>query len=337
MEKFAGLVDRGVGNPNAALRRILFRVEKTVMRKTAAFLFLFAAFAAIADDPEPVGRMVDIGGRRMHLYCTGSGAQTIVLEASGGTGFYMWHAIQAALAKDFRVCSYDRAGTAFSDARPNYAKSLVGTLDDLHETLRRAGEKPPFVMAGHSLGGSQVWKYAERYPNEVRGLVLLDAGVPGSAKARPPEVVQANDKNRSDAMARAQKQIEEWRKTGTWEEMYVPATLPPDWKEKIRQLSKTEKWWATRFSPLGPDYDEPFKTLSVPITVVTATQRMKAPGVSDELQAKSDAMYFAFLDEFFAPMKNVKHIKIDARHDFHEDEPQLVIEVIRDVAKRARE
>lgn len=249
----------------------------------------------------------------------------------------MWHAIQPALAKEFRVCSYDRAGTAFSDARPNYEKSLVGTIEDLHELLRRAGEKPPYVMAGHSLGGYQVWKFAERYGDEVVGLVLLDAAIPGSSKARLPEVAEASDKNRREAMAKAQKQIEQWRKTGEWKEMYVPAALPPDLKEKIRQLSKTEKWWATRFSPLGPDYDEPFKTLSIPITVVTATQRMKAPGVPEELQAKSAATYLAFLDELFAPMKNVRHIKIDERHDFHEDEPELVIEVIRDMAKRARE
>lgn len=301
-----------------------------------AFLLLFATFAVLAE-PQPVGRMIDVGGRRLHLYCTGSGAPTIVLEASGGTGFYMWHAIQADLAKDYRVCSYDRAGTAFSDARPNYEKSMAVTLNDLHEALRRGGEKPPFVMAGHSLGGQLVWKYAERHPHEVVGLVLLDSAIPGSGKARLPEVGEASDKNRSKATAESQKRIEQWRKDGKWEEMYVPAALPSDLKEKIRQLSKTEKWWATRFSPLGADYDEPFKTLSIPATVVTATQRSNAPGISDELQAKSAAMYMAFLDELFAPMKNVEHIKVDERHDFHEDEPQFVIRVIRDIAKRARE
>lgn len=299
-----------------------------VARAFFALLLLFATFTAVAEEPQPVGRMIDVGGRRLHLYCTGSGAPTIVLEASGGTGFYMWHAIQADLAKDYRVCSYDRAGTAFSDARPNYEKSIVGTLDDLHEVLRRGGEKPPFVMAGHSLGGYQAWKYAERYPGEVVGLVLLDSAIPGSAKARLPE----DGEKRRKALENAQKQIEQWRKDGRWEEMYVPAALPPDLKEKIRQLSKTEKWWATRFSPLGTDYDEPFKTLSIPITVVTATQRTNAPGTSDELQAKSAAMYLTFVDELFSPMKNVKHIKVDERHDFHEDEPQFVIQVIRDMA-----
>lgn len=298
---------------------------------------MVATVSAGASEPEPVGRMVDVGGRRMHLYCTGSGAPTIVLEASGGTGFYMWHMIQPALARDHRVCSYDRAGTAFSDPRPNYSKSVAATIDELHQLLERGGEKPPYVMAGHSLGGYYVWKYAERFPNEVVGLVLLDSAIPGSGKAKPAEGRKAMEKATQDAMARAQKQIEEWSRNGGWKEMYIPAFLPPDLADKIRRLSKTEKWWRTRFKQLGPDHDEPFKPLTIPVTVVTATKRMQPAGASDELHAKSTAATLAFIDALFAPMKNVKHIKIDARHDFHEDEPQLVIDVIREVARRAEE
>ena len=83
------------------------------------FDFVLALLAsALPPVPAPPGRLIDVGGRNLHIYCTGSGSPTIVLEAGGGDAFHTWYAVQPLLAPEYRVCSYDRAGLGFSDARP---------------------------------------------------------------------------------------------------------------------------------------------------------------------------------------------------------------------------
>lgn len=113
-------------------------------------------------------------GRNMHIYCTGTGAPTVVLE--NGLGDYSlsaWSSVQPQIAEFARVCSYDRAGTGWSDV-PRVPPMPTAMVDDLHALLGAAGEKPPFVLAGHSLGGPLVRHYAVHYPQEVAGLVLVD-------------------------------------------------------------------------------------------------------------------------------------------------------------------
>ena len=121
------------------------------------------------------GRLVDVGGgRRMHLYCTGSGAPTVVLEAGlGDFSIPSWNSVQPAISGYSRVCSYDRAGTGWSDP-PTVSPLPDAIIADLHTVLQNAGEQAPFVMVGHSLGGPIVRHYAVHHPDQVAGLVLVD-------------------------------------------------------------------------------------------------------------------------------------------------------------------
>jgi pimeloyl-ACP methyl ester carboxylesterase len=114
---------------------------------------------------------VDIGGRRLHLLCSGTGGPTVVLEAGASAFAIDWTLVQRELATTHRVCSYDRAGSGFSDAPASGAPTVER---DLHELLRIAGETPPFVLVGASRGGLYVRSYQADYPNEVVGLVLVD-------------------------------------------------------------------------------------------------------------------------------------------------------------------
>src|SRR5579872_520296 len=124
--------------------------------------------------PQPLGQMVDIGGRRLHLICSGKGSPTVLLE-NGSDGFSIdWALVQPQVAKFTRVCAYDRAGFAWSDRGPAI-NTVEQTMDDLHLLLRTASLSSPFVLVGHSIGGMFVRAYQRRYPNEVAGLVLVDA------------------------------------------------------------------------------------------------------------------------------------------------------------------
>jgi pimeloyl-ACP methyl ester carboxylesterase len=121
------------------------------------------------------GDLVDVGGHRLHIDCVGTGSPTVVLEAGlGEPSTIMAGWIAPAVATDTRVCVYDRAGKGWSDPAPEGADPLA-VVTDLHTLLDRHGETAPFVLAGHSSGGVYVQAYAATYPDDVAGLVLLDA------------------------------------------------------------------------------------------------------------------------------------------------------------------
>lgn len=126
-----------------------------------------------ARNPES-GRLVDVGGYRLMLNCTGVGNPTIILEAGWGDMSGEWRAVQPQIAKFSRVCSYDRAGYGGSDPGPMPRTSLQ-IAKELHALLRNAGEMPPYILVGHSVGGYNVRVFNGLYPNQVAGIVLADS------------------------------------------------------------------------------------------------------------------------------------------------------------------
>jgi pimeloyl-ACP methyl ester carboxylesterase/membrane protease YdiL (CAAX protease family) len=125
----------------------------------------------------PPGQLVDVGGYQLHVRCIGQGHPTVVLEAGSGAPADVWAWVQPALAEHTRVCAYDRAGLGWSDPspRPRDARSVA---EELRTLLANAGEHGPFVLAGHSLGGQYALAYAATFPEEVGGMVLVDAQHP---------------------------------------------------------------------------------------------------------------------------------------------------------------
>ena len=120
------------------------------------------------------GRLVLVNGQVMHLYCIGEGSPTVVLESGVGGNTLLWAYIQPAIAEVTRVCTYDRAGYGWSEARSN-ERTTPQMAEELHTLLAQAGIEPPYILAGHSFGGLVVRTFASRYPDDVLGLVLIDA------------------------------------------------------------------------------------------------------------------------------------------------------------------
>ena len=114
------------------------------------------------------GQLIDVGGHRLHLHCTGSGSPTVVLEPGGGAMSSNLGWITPAVARDTRVCVYDRAGRGWSEPADT-PQDGAQIATDLHTLLHRANVPGPYVLAGHSFGGLYVLTFAARYPDEVAG------------------------------------------------------------------------------------------------------------------------------------------------------------------------
>jgi pimeloyl-ACP methyl ester carboxylesterase len=122
---------------------------------------------------KPPGQLIDIGGYRLHLSCTGSGGPTVVLEHGHRATFLDWYRVQPEIAKFTRVCSYDRPGHGWSDPSPKPRVPSV-MADELHALMHDAGEKPPYLLVAHSFGSLNAVMFAHKFPQEVAGLVLAD-------------------------------------------------------------------------------------------------------------------------------------------------------------------
>jgi pimeloyl-ACP methyl ester carboxylesterase len=142
------------------------------------------------------GQLIDVGGHRLHLHCTGSGSPTVVLQPGGGDFSSAMAWIAPAVASQIRVCVYDRPGRGWSEpaASPQDATQIA---TDLHTLLQRGNVARPYVLAGHSFGGLYVLTYADRYPDDVAGMVLVDSTNP--ATEADPENATAYDAGSYDA------------------------------------------------------------------------------------------------------------------------------------------
>ena len=133
------------------------------------------------------GRMVDIGGYRLNINCTGTGSPTVILDSGLGQPALSWNGVQAGVSQFTRVCSYDRAGYGQSDSGPQPRSSLQ-IARELHALLERSQTPGPYVLVGHSFGGYNVRVYAGLYRKEVSGVVLVDASHEDQQRFQPASV-----------------------------------------------------------------------------------------------------------------------------------------------------
>lgn len=135
----------------------------------------------------PPGQMVDVGGYRLHLNCTGTGSPTVVIDAGWGDWSLMWSWVQGKVTKTTQVCTYDRAGMGYSEAGP-LPRNAKQFAQELHTLLVQANIAGPYVMVGHSLGGLPVRVFVHEYPTEVGGVVLIESMGPGPMKQPATEI-----------------------------------------------------------------------------------------------------------------------------------------------------
>lgn len=153
-------------------------MTKPLQIVSVLFGALFSIPGAQAAAPQPDGKMVDIGGHRLHFDCTGHGAPIVVVETGMGDFSFDWVLVQNRVSQFTRICTYDRAGYAWSDPGPK-PRTFAQINLELHDALEKLGERGPFVLVGHSYGGPVVRNFAAVYPRDVAAVVLVDSAVEG--------------------------------------------------------------------------------------------------------------------------------------------------------------
>jgi pimeloyl-ACP methyl ester carboxylesterase len=303
--------------------------------------------AAVIDDvvyTRPA-RLVDIGGgQRLNLYCLGSGSPTVILDAGMGDSTISWAMVQPAMAKTTRVCSFDRAGLGFSDAARR-TSTPVNQAEDLHALLRAAGIKPPYVMVGHSLAGMNVRVYADKYRDDVVGMVIVD-GSHEDQSAEGWALSAPGDKEKYDRYLEDQHACIDAARQGLAPgtkmfEKCLGDTKDPRFSAAINQAQAiygaTEKWQAAvaseRENVFYASADETRKTRSdfgdMPIIVLTHSPFPTRTGESrNERNRKTLSWEGLHLRVAAMSTRGVNEIVPDAGHYIQYDKPQVVIDAV---------
>lgn len=296
--------------------------------------------------PNVPGQMVDIGGYRLHLYCTGPGSPTVIFENGLGDIFADWALVQPGVARFTRACSYDRAYEGYSDAGP-IPITMHQQVFELHLLLQNAKLPPPYILVGHSYGGMVARLFTMTYPQDVAGLVLVDSlhedTSMGSTMFRsratgktvpPPQTMQSSP---PVPLTRDEQARLDSRKKQLEEEAAAPVSppldrLPPD-ALRLRAWAHTHPKWESGAKGLPESWlpeelqqihDErvgkvhPFGTL--PVVVIGTTR--DNPTSLEERQKQLDAM---------ASLSSNSKVVVDTNSGHHVqwDDPALVVESVR--------
>jgi pimeloyl-ACP methyl ester carboxylesterase len=166
-------------NNRAHMRRLALRILVALFGFLALAALSGATWQSLATRKDlastaPPGRLVDVGGHRLHLWCTGAGAPVVILENGLGGSSAGWGFVQPDVARFTRVCSYDRAGMGYSDPGPS-PRTARRIASELAQLVDRSGIGGPVALVAASSGGFNARVFASDYPDRVAGLVLVDA------------------------------------------------------------------------------------------------------------------------------------------------------------------
>jgi pimeloyl-ACP methyl ester carboxylesterase len=297
----------------------------------AGAIYQFVATRAGAQKYPPPGKLVDVGGFKMHLNCIGEGSPTVVLDNGLFFGSFGWNNVPQEIAKFTRVCTLDRAGIGWSEASP-HPRTLNQVNKELHDLLTNAGERKPFVLAGHSIGGLYAQGYANNYPDDIAGMVLIDSShaeqiirfpedPPPVALARLAKILAPIGVVRllMGGSAEDARELRERRAMqSTTKHLYASA-------DEILAIEEITRTLREKEMQLG---DKPLFVLTKNLTTKldAPEDRFRSDQVWDELQK----------DLASRSTKGKQIIAKKAGHIIQKDEPELVINTVREVIEAVR-
>ncbi|MDI6619542.1 MAG: alpha/beta hydrolase [Clostridiales bacterium] len=168
-------------------RRIALALIIIVVILTAGYIYQTIGMRSDVRKYIPVGEFYYIDNKKMHLYEGGTGNATVVFAAGWGTvnPFVDFYPLYDKIAEHAKFIVYDKFGYGYSDVT-DQKRYIDVMIDEIHRLLAKVDAKPPYIFAGHSLASLECIRYAERYPDEVKGIVLIDGGNPEFyAKTKP--------------------------------------------------------------------------------------------------------------------------------------------------------
>ena len=329
-----------------SFKRWMKRILIGVLALVATAIMIGSGYEAkmrrrnVQDYPVP-GRLVDIGGRKIQLDCRGSGSPLVVLEAGlDMNGSLSWVKVHDSIAVTTRTCAYSRAGVMWSDDNPG-RQSATMIATDLQAALVAGGEKPPYVMVGHSLGGPYIMTFTKLHQADVAGLVFVDASHPEQIQ-RFKEVL-GRKLEPPVGMIKAAAALA-W--TGIVR-IAMPGKSAPD-----RVGQTTAAYAPTSLGPMLEEMDAIDSTMAEagsfrqlgnrPLVVLTAmaptdTAQLKQMKISREESVKFQAAWKMMHDDEASWSTQGEHIIVpDATHYIQYDRPDIVIAAVRKVVGLVR-
>jgi pimeloyl-ACP methyl ester carboxylesterase len=312
------------------------------MRQAVAILLCLAASVPSGADSGPVsntrvdigpppGRLIDVGGYRLHIHCIGQGTPTVVIDGGAGTWSIFYSAVQKAVASRTRVCTYDRAGLGWSESGPT-PRTSGRMVDELHRLLQAAGVAPPVLLVGHSLAGYNVRIYQDRYPEQVGGLVLVDAAHESQWDRLPPEWsagVKAN--------VRRLREVAEMARRGQLTEADVePGAFTrhaPEWRDSHIAAQLTAKPYLGIALETEAAFDSakqvPRKALgSLPLVVLTARRSFDAFAASGLDIEPANRVWLELQQSLTTLSSNVVQVFSKHDHALHGTDPMAIVKAI---------
>jgi pimeloyl-ACP methyl ester carboxylesterase len=295
-----------------ARRHPPFARKKAYPLQIIALMSILLSLVVACGSQAPIGSgMVSIGDYGLYITCQGEGEPTVILESGLGETTDNWSLVQPQVAEFSRVCTYDRAGLGQSDPGPTPRTSRT-VVDELRALLERAHVQGPYVLAGHSIGGLHALLFAYEYPQEVAGLVLVDSSHYDSfwrmEGALPPETPDENEA------------VHNWRM------MMRAVMMDPMFNPEGLDLPQTNAQLRFRGS-LG----------DFPLVVLTAGNKQR-PDFPPEMHARLEAEWLELQKDLAALSSAGRHVVAqESGHYIQKDQPDLVVDAIRQIVEAVRE
>ncbi len=294
----------------------------------------------------PVGELIDLDGYRLHLQSMGTGSPAVIMEAAIWDIGLTWSLVQPEVAKFARAVVYDRGGLGWSDPSPK-PRTAAAMVEELHTLLQHAQIEPPYVLVGQSFAGLLVRLFAYTYPDEMAGLILVDAAHEDQDE-RYPEAIRTMAKPMFDGQLQM---LQQRRATvaaeGPLPSMFpAPAQLPADIVEKYQTLITED---ATRLDTMIAELAALEESRAqvrtardrglgdIPLIVLSHGIPQAIPGLPDEVNRAYEAAWQQMQIELAAQSSNGQQLLVEgAGHMIHHDRPEQVVAAIRQVVEAAR-
>lgn len=283
----------------------------------------------------PPGHLVDVGGRRLHILAMGDGSPAVVIVPALGANVLEWVRVMRAASAFTTVCAYDRAGLGWSDPQPGPV-TIDAMADDLHALLKAAGIAPPYIIAGHSMGGIVARRFRSRYPADVAGMLLIDSSHEDQARRFGGNRDWATLKR----AARRKARILGLRRLGVragfvggFDAASLDRETVPEYAGAAKAVSLTAKQRRAvvrELLLLGRPQGHPQYLRDLPLTVLSA-------GNAKRRQWPDWRTWCELQDELAVLSSCSAHMyAVNADHFVHLDDPAVVLQAIRDLVGRCR-
>lgn len=290
-------------------------------------------FGQESNPNQPIGKLVNIGGRNLHVIAVGEGRPTVVLMAGGGAYAIDWALVQPKVANLTRVLSYDRAGLGWSDSGPK-DETVEQTVSDLHKLLKKNKEKGPFILVGASISGIYITAYQKKYPKEVAGIIFSNCANKVGLKTKTKEGL-VWELTESEIASNYPLPVSLKDKKPTFS-IRSPFDKLPENLQKIRVGLDEKNWEAfepTKFTAAGllswrkeflkifhdTEAGKPFAMGNWPVIVLA---EYEMPGDSVRNTRDRSAPRLSYLSS------NTLHIKVPKGHEIHLYNPAILNDAI---------